>query len=123
MKITRRSRRGLPSLLEVSFYLLVVIAFCVINWKLLKAVDDTGKPEAKPFEEMLVKAMLEEMPPVMKYESPAPVSDAFYIKTSSEHRLELETWMIRLQDFNLSEVESELALEDWMINTASWFAD
>jgi hypothetical protein len=119
MKTTRRFRRGLPSPLEVSFYLFVVIAFCVINWTLLKA-DDTVKSETRPFETMLVEAMLEEMVPVMKYETQSPVSPAPFFITSSGHRLELEPWMISYEAFTLAGTESELALEDWMISTSTW---
>ena len=112
MKITKRSNRRLPSPLEFSFYLFAVIAFCVINWTLLKAI----KPEQrapKSFESMVVEAMLDELSPVT-----LPEDKMLTINQTSN----LEPWMLNYGVFSLFDTESEINLEDWMINTSTWSA-
>ena len=111
MKITKRSNRKLPSPLELSFYLFAVIAFCVINWTLLRAI----KPEQrapKSFESMVIEAMLEGLPPVT-----LPADKMLTI----EQTLKLEPWMSNYGVFPLFDTEGEIILEDWMINTTTWY--
>lgn len=112
MKITKRFNRRLPSPLELSFYLFAVIAFCVINWTLLKAINPE-QPAPKSFESMVVEAMLEELPPVT-----LPADKMMTIKQTSK----LESWMLNYGVFSLFDTEDEIILEDWMINTSTWSA-
>lgn len=123
MKSRRRYRRGLPSPLEIMFYLMAVVIFCVLNWVLLKA-DNTERPAAnKSFETMIVEHMLQELTPVMKVETETLASNALNFGVSSEPSLEVEGWMISLEAFTLGDTESELAVEDWMLSLSSWQTD
>lgn len=109
--------------MEVVFYLAAVIAFCVINWLLLKA-EDTQKPEVnKPFETMIVEEMLKEMTPVMKAETNHAAQGSLNISVSSEHSLELEPWMLNPEAFMRYGIERELTVEDWMLSTETWFRE
>lgn len=110
MKITKRFNRRLPSPLELSFYLFAVIAFCVINWTLLKTINPE-QPAPKSFESMVVEKMLEELPPVT-----LPADKMMTIKQT----LKLESWMLNYGAFSLFDTEGEIILEDWMINTSTW---
>ncbi len=111
MKITKRSNRMLPSPLELSFYLFAVIAFCVINWTLLKAINPEQRAP-KSFESMVVEAMLEELPPVT-----LPVDKKLTIDHSN-----FADWMLNYEAFSLFDTEGEIILEEWMISTITWTA-
>jgi hypothetical protein len=119
MKTTTRSRRSLPSPLKVSFYLLAVTAFCIVNWVLL-AAGDPVQHDAQSFESIVVKGMLEELPPVKIPEAKPPASEALNLNAASEIALGLETWMINYQTFTPVDADSGPALEDWMISTSGW---
>jgi hypothetical protein len=119
MRITRRSKRRLPSPLELSFYLFAVIAFCVINWTLLKAVNP-DKPPPKSFESVLVEAMLDDLDPVTLPEDKMMTLDVGNFAEFSEQTLKLEPWMLNFEAFSRFNTESEIILEDWMISTITW---
>ncbi len=119
MRIAKRSKRRLPSPLELSFYLFAVIAFCVINWTLLKTVNP-DKPAPKSIELMLIESMLEDLPPVTLADDSMSSNDVFNHEKSSELAIRLEPWMLSFEAFSLFYTESEIILEDWMINSATW---
>ena len=119
MRITKRSKRRLPSPLELSFYLFAVIAFCVINWTLLKAVNP-DKPPPKSFESVLVEAMLDDLEPVALPEDKMMSLDVDNFAEFSEQTLKLEPWMLNVEAFSRFNTESEIILEDWMISTITW---
>ena len=119
MRITKRSKRRLPSPLELSFYLFAVIAFCVINWTLLKAVNP-DKPPPKSFESVLVEAMLDDLEPVALSEDKMMTPDVDNFAEFSEQTLKLEPWMLNVEAFSRFNTESEIILEDWMIRTITW---
>jgi hypothetical protein len=124
MMSRRKFRKGLPSPLEVAFYLLAVIAFCVINWALLKAGrDEAEKPVVKSFENMVVEAMLDELEPVTKAKNANPAPNVLDFGVSRDHALTLETWMVSPEAFRKEESEPALTVEDWMISTSSWLED
>ena len=72
---------------------------------------------------MVVEAMLDELEPVMKSESPTGEPDILNFGVSTENILELESWMISLKAFSRNEPEPELAVQDWMLSTSTWQAD
>jgi hypothetical protein len=123
MKYRRRYRRGLPSPLEVTFYLLAVVIFCVLNWVLLKADNTEPSTVDKSFETMIVEHMLQELTPVMKAQTEPLASNALNFGVSSEQSLEVESWMISIEAFTLSDTEKELVVEDWMLSLSSWQTD
>ena len=90
MKTQKHSNRTLPSPVKFSFYLLAVVALCLLNWNALKASDAiNGDP-------MTLEARLEAaLVPVV------------------ETAIELEDWMLNIADEVA--VESEIVLEDWML--------
>jgi hypothetical protein len=122
MRITKRSKRKLPSPLELSFYLFAVIAFCVINWTLLKAVNP-DQPAPKSLESMVVEEMLKELPPVTLPSDKMMTIDISNFAEFSEQTLKLEPWMLNYEAFSLFNTEGEIILEDWMINTSTWNID
>ncbi len=119
MRITKRSKRRLPSPLELSFYLFAVIAFCVINWTLLKVVNP-DKPPPKSFESVIVEEMLKDLDPVTLPEDEMMTIDVNNFAEFSEQTLKLEPWMLNFEAFSRFNTESEIVLEDWMINTSTW---
>jgi len=119
MKITKRSNRRLPSPLELSIYLCAVIVFCVINWTLLKAVNPEQRAP-KSIELMVVESMLEDLPPVTLQDDRVMSNDVYNLEESSELAIRLEPWMLSFEAFSLFDTESEIILEDWMINSATW---
>ena len=121
MRITKRSKRRLPSPLELSFYLFAVIAFCVINWTLLKTVNP-DKPAPKSIESVIVEEMLKELPPVTLPENKMMTIDLSNFAEFSEQTLKLEPWMLNFEAFSRFNTESEIILEDWMISTITWGA-
>jgi hypothetical protein len=121
MKLTKRSNRKLPSPLELAFYLFAVIAFCVINWTLLKVVTPPTRAP-KSIESLLLEAMLEKLPPVTLPADKMQTMNAGNFAASSEQALKLEPWMLDVEAFFRFDTESEIVLEDWMINTATWSA-
>lgn len=121
MRITKRSKRRLPSPLELSLYLLAVIAFCIINWRLLKVVNP-NQPAPKSIESIIVEEMLEDLPPVTIAEGEMKTTDLSIFAEFSEQTLKLEPWMLNFEAFFKFNTESEIKLEDWMINTTTWGA-
>lgn len=121
MKVTKRSNRRLPSPLELLFYLFAVIAFCVINWTLLKAVNP-DQPAPKSFESVVVEEMLKELPPVTLPEDKMMTIDVSNFAEFSEQTLKLEPWMLNFEAFSRFNTESEIILEDWMIDITTWSA-
>jgi len=121
MKVTKRSNRRLPSPLELLFYLFAVIAFCVINWTLLKTVNP-DQPAPKSFESVVVEAMLDDLPPVTLPEDKMMTIDVSNFAEFSEQTLKLEPWMLNYEAFSLFNIESEIILEDWMIDITTWSA-
>ena len=119
MRIKKRSKRRLPTPLELSLYLFAVIAFCVINWTLLKAVNP-NKPAQKSFETVIVEEMLKDLPPVTLPEDKMMTIDLNNFTELSEQTLKLEPWMLSIEAFSLFNTESEIKLEDWMISTLTW---
>lgn len=119
MRRKRRSNRKLPSPLELALYLSAVIVFCVINWKLLKAVNP-NEPAPKSFESVVVEEMLRELPPVTIPDDKMKTIDLSNFAELSEHTLKLEPWMLNFEAFSRFDTESELLLEDWMISTTTW---
>jgi hypothetical protein len=119
MRITKRSKRRLPSPLELSFYLFAVIAFCVINWTLLKTVNP-DKPAPKSIESVIVEEMLKDLDPVILPEDEMMTIDVNNFAELSEQTLKLEPWMLNFEAFSRFNTESEIILEDWMINTSTW---
>ena len=119
MRITKRSKRRLPSPLELSFYLFAVIAFCVINWTLLKVVNPEQRAP-KSIELMVVESMLEDLPPVTLQDDRVMSNDVYNLEESSELAIRLEPWMLSFEAFSLFDTESEIILEDWMISTITW---
>ena len=116
MKITRRSNRRLPSLLELSIYLFAVIVFCVINWTILKAVNPEQRAP-KSFESMVLEQMLEDMPPMTLPED-RMMLDGF--GRSGSYALGLDPWMLSSEAFSRYGIERDIMLEEWMIDTAAW---
>jgi hypothetical protein len=109
--------------LEVVFYLVAVVAFCVVNWLLLKA-EDTQAPEVnKSFENMILEEMLRNLPPRMKPETNRAATASLNLGVSSEQSLKLESWMLQPEAFRRPGTESELRVEDWMLSTESWLKD
>lgn len=121
MKVTKRSNRRLPSPLELLFYLFAVIAFCVINWTLLKTVNP-DQPAPKSFESVVVEEMLKELPPVTLPEDKMMTIDVSNFAEFSEQTLKLEPWMLNYEAFSPFNIESEIILEDWMIDITTWSA-
>jgi cytoskeletal protein RodZ len=119
MRIKKRRKRRLPSPLELSLYLFAVIAFGIINWTLLRAVNH-NQPAPKSFESVVVEAMLEGLPPVTLPEDKMMTIDPGNFTEFSEQTIKLEPWMLNYEAFSRSDRESEIALEDWMINTSTW---
>jgi cytoskeletal protein RodZ len=119
MRIKKRRKRRLPSPLELSLYLFAVIAFGVINWTLLNAVNH-NQPAPKSFESVVVESMLENLPPVTLTEEKMMTIDPGSFAESSEQTLKLEPWMLNTEAFSRFNTESEIALEDWMLNTSTW---
>ena len=119
MRITKRSKRRLPSPLELSFYLFAVIAFCVINWTLLKTVNP-DKPAPKSIESVIVEEMLKDLDPVTLPEDKMMTLDVGNFAEFSEQTLKLEPWMLNFEAFSRFNTESEIILEDWMISTITW---
>ena len=119
MKTRRRSKRGLPSPLELSFYLFAVIVFCIINWALLKA-NDPVKRSSKSFESMIVESMLDQLDPVTLSKDQDLTSDVSNFAETGEQAIELESWMISLEAFTQVGTENEIAIEDWMVSTSAW---
>jgi hypothetical protein len=119
MRITKRSKRRLPSPLELSFYLFAVIAFCVINWTLLKTVNP-DKPASKSIESVIVEEMLKDLDPVILPEDEMMTIDVNNFAELSEQTLKLEPWMLNFEAFSRFSSESEIILEGWMINTSTW---
>ena len=119
MRFTKRSRRRLPSPLELSLYLFAVIAFCVINWTLLKTVNPEQRAP-KSFESMVFEYMIEDLPPVTLQDDRMMSNDVYNLEESSELAIRLEPWMLSFEAFSLFDTESEIILEDWMINSATW---
>ncbi len=119
MRITKRSKRRLPSPLELSFYLFAVIAFCVINWTLLKVVNP-DKPPPKSFESVIIEEMLKDLDPVTLAEDKMMTLDVGNFAEFSEQTLKIEPWMLNIEAFSRFNTESEIILEDWMISTSTW---
>ena len=119
MRIAKRSKRRLPSPLELSFYLFAVIAFCVINWTLLKTVNP-DKPAPKSIESVIVEEMLKDLDPVTLQEDKMDTLDVGNFAEFSEQTLKLEPWMLNFEAFSRFNTESEIILEDWMISTITW---
>jgi len=119
MRFKKRRIRRLPSPLELSFYLFAVIAFGVINWTLLNAVNH-NQPAPKSFESVVVEAMLENLPPVTLPEDKIMSGDLDNATGFSEQTLKLEPWMLHVEAFSRFDTETEIALEDWMLSTATW---
>ena len=119
MRIAKRSKRRLPSPLELSFYLFAVIAFCVINWTLLKTVNP-DKPAPKSIESVIVEKMLKDLDPVTLAEDKMKTLDVGNFAEFSEQTLKLEPWMLNFEAFSRFNTESEIILEDWMISTITW---
>ncbi len=121
MKTTTRSSRSLPSPLKFSFYLLVVTAFCFLNWTFLKAGDPV-QHDNESLESMIVEAMLEELVPETGSGDlvSTPVVNSY--PETHEQTLELEAWMFSYEAFSMVEAESDPTLEDWMINASAWSA-
>ena len=119
MRIAKRSKRRLPSPLELSFYLFAVIAFCVINWTLLKTVNP-DKPAPKSIESVIVEEMLKDLDPVTLLEDKMDTLDVGNFAEFSEQTLKLEPWMLNFEAFSRFNTESEIILEDWMISTITW---
>ena len=125
MKVFKRSRKGLPSPFEVLVYLLAVVAFCVVNWRLLNADNSPDPPPAKDFETMVVEAMLDDMEPVRIGETQTDVTSTDNpvgpdLSVIDEHGLILEDWMIRTSAFSPSDPDGDPVLQEWMINLSSW---
>ena len=119
MRIAKRSKRRLPSPLELSFYLFAVIAFCVINWTLLKTVNP-DKPAPKSIESVIVEEMLKDLDPVTLLEDKMDTLDVGNFAEFSEQTLKLEPWMLNFEAFSRFNTESEIILKDWMISTITW---
>lgn len=103
--------------------MVAVIAFCVINWVLLKA-DDAERPTVnKSFETVVAESMLKALKPVMKPPSKNSGDAAFDLGISREHPLELETWMISPEAFRRPDGEEELTVEPWMLSPSSWHVE
>lgn len=120
MKIFKRSRKGLPSPFEVLFYLLAVVIFCVINWRLLMADKSPTPPPARDFESMVVEAMLDEMGSVSIPENRSTAPGGLDLSVSDEHGLVLENWMISPAAFSRTEIDGDPVLQEWMIDLSSW---
>jgi len=121
MRITKKSKRRLPSPLELVLYLFAVIAFCVINWRLLKVVNP-DKPAPKSIENIIIEEMLDELPPVTLKEDTTKTIDLSNFAELSEQTLKLEPWMLNFESFSRFNIENEIILEDWMLDLASWKA-
>ena len=119
MRFAKRSRRRLPSPLELLLYLFAVIAFCVVNWTLLKAVNP-DKPAQKSVESVIVEAMLEDLGPVSLPEDEKETSDDITFAVPREQTMGIEPWMLDVESFSRLNTEPEIILNDWMINTATW---
>jgi hypothetical protein len=102
------------------FYLLAVVAFCVINWRLLMADKSPTPPPAREFESMVVEAMLDEMGSVSIPENRSTETRGPDLSVSDEHGLILEDWMISPKTFSRSDTEGDLVLQEWMIDLSSW---
>jgi hypothetical protein len=96
-----------------------VIAFGVINWTLLNAVNH-NQPAPKSFESVVVESMLENLPPVTLPEDKMMTIDPGNFTEFSEQTMKLEPWMLNFESFSTFNTESEIALEDWMLNTSTW---
>ena len=120
MRIFKKSRKGLPSPFEVLFYLAAVVAFCVINWRLLIADNSPPPPPAREFESMVVEAMLDELEPVTIPETRANESAGLDLSLSDEHGLIFEDWMISPASFSNSDPDGDPVLQEWMIDLSSW---
>jgi hypothetical protein len=114
MKTKKRSNKRLPSPLNISLYVLVVAACCIVNWSLLKAGNIVQHD--KSLELIIVEEMLENLDPVKIPEFHIPASEA------KEYGPELQHWMLSMESYKQAPAGNDLALEDWMINTSSWMA-
>ncbi len=114
----KRSNKRLPSPLELSIYLCAVIVFCVVNWTLLKAVNP-DQPPPKSFESIVVEEMLEDLPPVTLDADRMNPDD---YGRSGSHGIGLAPRMLSSAAFSLFDIESEIMLEDWMIDISTWSA-
>jgi cytoskeletal protein RodZ len=123
VRFRRRYRSRLPSPLEVVIYMVAVIAFCVINWLLLKANDTEQPVVRKSFETVVAESMLKALTPVMKPPSRNRAQAAFDLGAGREDALEFEAWMISLDAFSSPDAEVKLSVEDWMLSTSSWHDD
>lgn len=119
MRIKKRRKRRLPSPLELSLYLFAVVAFGIINWTLLNAVNH-NQPAPKSFKSVVVEAMLEDLPPVTLPEDKKMTIDPGNFTVFSEQTIKLESWMLNVEAFSSFNTESEIALEGWMLNTSTW---
>lgn len=119
MRFAKRSKRRLPSPLELLLYLFAVIAFCVVNWTLLKAVNP-DKPAQKSVESVIVEAMLEDLGTESLPEDKEETRDEFTFAVPREQTMGIEPWMLDIESFSRFNTEAEIILEDWMINFATW---
>ena len=148
MKTTSRNSRTLPSPIRFSIYIIAVAAFCFVNWTALKAADP-AENEARSLEARLAEALVPVADPEPVLEDwmlTVPESeirleswmltfaeDYLAANAESEIRLEnwmltvteseiaLESWMVDCDEFQGTE-ETAPAVEEWMVNTASWTA-
>ena len=117
MKTQKHSNPTLPSPVKFSFYLLAVVALCLLNWNALKATDVVDG-ETKTLEARLEAALV----PVTETE--IELEDWMLTianEVTVESEIVLEDWMINRFDAVLAEVaDPPPAIEDWMINTETW---
>ena len=122
MKTQKNTNPTLPSPVKFSFYLLAVALVCFLNWNALKASDPVdGKTEtlAARLEAALVPVAEEE---IELEDWMLTISD----EIAAESEIVLEDWMLSfdeivLADWMLVVPDPAPAIEEWMVNTDSWF--
>jgi hypothetical protein len=112
VKTYTRYCRSLPSPLKVSCYIAAVIAFCFVDWKLMKA-DHMVQHNTPSFESYVIEYMFEEMDPVS-------LPETRNLSTALEDALGVEPWMIKREAFIQVEADGKPAPEDWMIDLSAW---
>jgi hypothetical protein len=117
MKTTKRSSgKTLPSPFKVSIYLLIVTAFCFINWTVLRAGDPVNN-SVNSLEARLTAALMPEADPEPALEAWMLNFADEYLAENAETEIALEDWMLTFSDEYLVEhSESDIALEDWMVD-------
>lgn len=116
MKTQKQTNPTLPSPVKFSFYLLAVALVCFLNWNALKASDPVdGKTET--LSARLEAALVPVAETEIELEDWMLEVNDNLVAENAESEIALEDWMLEVNDNLVAEnTESEIALENWMLS-------